>query len=827
MALPRRSTLPPLVAAVLLTALIACGGGGGSSSLPNPVSVPQEPIDTQMPDQAPGQTPGVLSAGLVAPDLLEVVIQDGRVLQGAQAPYQALAGDSIQVEGTAPYTTHWLVRSGKHAGILVGPGRQVLWSLDRFQDALASTTFLDSVKTYAISSNHDNGYTTARRPLAVYRKTRPQGCARLDAWSFRSPLLHSVYLKLPAPLKEGLSYRVTFGRQGLDGYPFTFDSRTLITSALHVNGLGFHPEDGRKIAFLSLWLGTGGGLAYALPLGFELVDEASGEAVFQGQVRLLKGRDQGEDGYQRSYSKTDVYQLDFSGFRTEGRYHLRLPGIGRSRSFEIRSDVWTKAFRSSIHGLLNQRSGIALGPPSTAFVAERGFHPEDGMDVRASTCPLMDSGNGLNARGDQTDNFKALVEGATSTPVPEAWGGYHDAGDWDRRIQHLDASRALIELTELFPDVFSASDLGLPESGNGLPDVLNEVLWNMELYRRMQTPEGGIRGGVESAEHPLAGETSWQESLPVFAYAPDMWCSYLYAADAARLSSLLRPYRPSLADLYQTSAMNAAEFAEQAFAHHDYEVLPWEVRNARNLAAASLYRLTGLDRWHQIFKDTCAITAGDTPLSQWSDRNTNDGWDQHQSVFLYLSTASHPLDAVLQLRLSQAYKAEADRQLAIQAQMGFRWVKTSAWTPYAWGAAGSAKVETLLRAHRLFQDPAYLSGAQEATQFTLGANPTNWCFTTGLGVNPVQHAFVIDSRLTGQPVPEGITVYGPGDPVLLAGDGMVQTLITPYTVPAFEHWPANEAYFDVYFVFSMNEFTIMETIAHNLYAWGYFKGLRH
>ena len=63
------------------------------------------------------------------------------------------------------------------------------------------------------------------------------------------------------------------------------------------------------------------------------------------------------------------------------------------------------------------------------------FHPDDGVVVRASTCPLLNSGNGLNYLGTDKDNFGNLVKGRTDAVVPDAWGGYMDAGDWDRRAQ--------------------------------------------------------------------------------------------------------------------------------------------------------------------------------------------------------------------------------------------------------------------------------------------------------------------------------------------------------------------------------------------------------
>ena len=94
-----------------------------------------------------------------------------------------------------------------------------------------------------------------------------------------------------------------------------------------------------------------------------------------------------------------------------------------------------------------------------------------------------------------------------------------DAGDWDRRINHLFTPRLYLELVELNPEYFKNLCLNIPESGNDLPDIVDEALFGLDIYRRMQMPDGGIRGGVESSEHTNEGSTSWQESLTVMAYA--------------------------------------------------------------------------------------------------------------------------------------------------------------------------------------------------------------------------------------------------------------------------------------------------------------------
>jgi hypothetical protein len=88
-----------------------------------------------------------------------------------------------------------------------------------------------------------------------------------------------------------------------------------------------------------------------------------------------------------------------------------------------------------------------------------------------------------------------------------------DAGDWDRRVQHLKSGLLLLELAELFPDYFGSLSLNIPESGNGLPDVVNEALWNIDFFRRLQTAAGGIRGGIESSEHPRRGEAGGRAAI--------------------------------------------------------------------------------------------------------------------------------------------------------------------------------------------------------------------------------------------------------------------------------------------------------------------------
>jgi endoglucanase len=127
-----------------------------------------------------------------------------------------------------------------------------------------------------------------------------------------------------------------------------------------------------------------------------------------------------------------------------------------------------------------------------------------------------------------------------------------------------------------------------------------------------------------------------------------------------------------------------------------------------------------------------------------------------------------------------------------------------------------------LRAHELTGDRRYLSAALLGCQFSVGANPDNMTYTTGLGNRFPQNPLIIDQRITGDVLP-GITVYGPIDPNVYESEWMFDVLDS-VTVPAARQWPAVETYFDVYIVPAINEFTVMQSMGDAAYAWGYLAG---
>lgn len=755
------------------------------------------------------EAPRVLHVGLVARDTIGITVQAGRVEYGEQVPYVMKPGDTVD-DSSQNLSVR---RNGRFLGWLVGQKRSVLYTEDRLVGEMPDEAWLDKPASYSVVSADDSAYAKPAVPVAVYRKSKPSDFARWGGWPYKAAIRHVLYLKLRQPLTVGKKYTVHFEGERLDRQAFVYDPLSLRSEAVHVSHLGFRPDDPAKVAFLSCWLGSGGAATYPNDLAFRVLGD-DGREAFSGTVAVSRRASEPEDAYKKNYNGTDVGIMDFTPVRKPGKYRVSVEGIGCSYEFEISDDVWRKAFRVSARGFYHQRSGIELGPPYTDYRRPRCFHPDDGVIVYHSTCPLMDSGNGLNAKGTDTGNFGNLVAGKTDRVVTNAWGGYMDAGDWDRRIQHLIVSRYLIDLAELFPDPFSSLSLNIPESTNDLPDVVDEALFNLDCYRRMQTPAGGIRGGIESAEHPRNGECSWQESLDVMAYAPGVWSSYVYAGVAAQAASWLSGRKPRLAAQYEESAVRAMEWAEASYdAGANY---PHQVRDARNLAAADLFRLTGNEKWHELFLKTTIFTQSGKDLFEWQKH------EQREAPWVYLRTKRPGMNEELKGNCREAIIREADNRVRNGRQAAFRWAKYE-WQPGMWGAFTAPDGVSLARAHMLTNDEKYLRALVLACQAGAGANPLNICYTTGLGHLSPRHPLHIDSRLTHQAPPPGLTVGGPID-VESHKDYWAQKIVALYCYPPVREWPTLEAYWDVFWYPPMCEFTVHDPMAGNAYVWGYLAG---
>jgi endoglucanase len=755
------------------------------------------------------------------PDVLALQVRQGKLTPCTLSDYKPQPGDVKNKD------VH-LIRNGRDMGLLVGPpGRESgLVAFEGYSGEPLLLVEADDAANYKIASADDPAFAAGVAPRKIMRKSKA------DDWQqFVQPgvvVVHRIYLKLPAALRPGKTYSVSLGHVNANPRQTTlrFDPATAWTEAIHVNQAGFRPDDPLKQAFLSVWLGSGG--AYDFPAGqvFHLVDAQTGKSVYTGAVGAAWPAGKPEKmADTRNFNGTSVSTLDFSDFRLPGRYRVMVEGLGCSYPFEIAAGAWERAFCVQMKGFYNQRSGIELGPPYTEFVRPLCWKPgvNDCMPITQSTFSIVD-GN-PNGKGN-------LADGDTGKPVPEAWGGYHDAGDWNpRRIDHMRTTTFWqLELLLLFPERFQRLKLNIPNDAPG-PDLLKECLFELDLFRRLQLPDGGCRYGIETNGDPGGGEVSWKQHMPGYVYAVDILSSYIYAAVAARASQVLESYDRELAATYRTGAVKAMRWAEADRARRKaagtWEKIPNQreaIYQNRNLAAACLYALTREPHWNEVFLEGTVLRTDGAPAF----RGNYAGRD---AAFTYARLPDGLGDPTVKRNARHALLADAEGTLVYERNNAFGIASDDPGKPHFIGFYSNPHgAVSLVRAHWLTGETRYLAGAVKACLFPAGANPNNLVYTSGLGTNYAK-PMNMDAIATGQKPPIGLTPYGNID-LARWGSGKDSGWITwPITwfmgkncQPGVFDWPTAEAFFDVRFWPSYCEFCIDQTMGPNAYVWGYLAG---
>lgn len=757
-----------------------------------------------------GPNPKAKHLGAVASDILCLLVREYFNQYGSFGPYKPEPGDEITEKGIHRI----LKRKGKAIGNIAGPEGNLhlkVWD-QRTGKPLQLRAALNPAN-YALNAG-DGG---AIKVTKVFRKTRP-----VDQTKRGYCREHFLFLKLAKPMSLDAKYTLSCGSVNIDPgkHEFVFDPKRLRSEAVHVNQVGFRSDDPAKLGFLSLWMGTGGAYTgYKEGTAFHLVDVKSGKAIHSGKVALRTKRTQKAFGYQakgRNFELTNTYVCDFSSFATPGEYALSVDGVGCSYPFVIGEKSWQVAWHTSMRGFYHQRSGIEWKKPYAAWDRPRDLHPADGKHnaVYEVTKTELDLGMDL----------KQLPKIKTDKTLPEAWGGYHDAGDYDRRVYHLVCSRYMMELFDLFPDYFRKQKLLLPEEKNALPDILDEGLWCPALYKRIQREDGGVRGGIETNGHPRHGEASHLDTLTKFVFKPDVRASWTFAATAAQAAWLLRREKQAqMADDWQAAAVKAMKWAEAQYkagkdAYHQRKNW-WQIKDKRNLAAAHLYRLTRDRAWHEVFLATCGYKDMDKPnVFKWSSHV------QSEAAIVYARLGEGLGDPAVKVKAKQALIAHADQQVTYASKQAYMFTAKDMGSPLIISSHAAPQGLDICRAHFLTGDRKYLEWAIKSSQFSVGGNPLNLVMTTGLGSRSVMFPLYLDMKYMSQKAPPpGITIYGILDPKFGKPNWAHKWILDHENncVPSWREWPLSEFYFDVYTWPMENEFTVQQSMAPACYVWGY------
>jgi len=471
---------------------------------------------------------------------------------------------------------------------------------------------------------------------------------------------------------------------------------------------------------------------------FSVLDAASGKTVLEGSMA-------GAATWDASGERVRV--ADFSTLRTPGRYRLRVEGLPDSAPFAVGPDVYRELDIAAIRSYTLNRSGIAL----TSAVAGPYARPLGHPDTRVLVHPSAASGK---------------RPAGTVIASPKGW---YDAGDYNKYIVNSGISTyTLLAAYEHFPAWFDRLALNLPESGNGLPDILNEALWNLEWMITMQDPEDG---GVY---HKLTNKAFDPFVMPDQAATPR------YVVQKTTAAAL------------DFAAVMAA--ASRVLALFDQQQPGRQLsRSARYLAAAE-----AAWRWAEAHPNVLYQQPADILTGGYGDKNVDDefawaatellvatGKDAYRPRALSFTGTAEQTEpgwadvAMLgwisllenRKRLPQGVDTGPARRqlLAVADTLAAHW-KAS---PYrvsmlrkelVWGSNAVILNQALMlvAAYRLDPRPDYLNAAQSALDYVLGRNGPGVSFVTGFGTRSPQHPHHRPSEADGIAAPfPGMLVGGP------------------------------------------------------------------
>jgi len=603
----------------------------------------------------------------------------------------------------------------------------------------------------------------------------------------RPVLEHRLHFLLESPLREGVRYRIDSA--DCPGPEVAWDTNRP-DGTIQVNQAGY-ATSGPKLATVGGWLGTAGPLPVEARL-FEVRSD-SGDVAFRGELHLRAASD--------PWSGNQVFEADFTGLHVPGSYRVVVRGIGSSPVFRIAPDVYEPVYRTVMRLFYHVRNGTPVRRPW----ADPGYERAGG--VPAALDGVFDStvGSGPLGRGER---------GGDRHPVSRGW---FDAGDYGQYVVNAAVVWYAVSLgLDLAPANLRDGDLGIPESGNGLPDVIDELEWGMDWALSMQDDDGGVYSRIASRR--------WDASLPARIDTPRLvgakttHATAAFAAMAAIHARLIQPWRPERARKVLAAAEAAWRFATTRPAWpaegERYrnppgifagEYADTSSRDGLLWAAAELFRTTGRsDYLRHLEEGFGSVPLDPTGVVSFHDQGMAAAW-------AIVATARPGLSPGLVKAARQAVVAGADWRIARALDHPFRAALHPGMQFVGWGNFAHSTRATLsfLQAWKLTGEARYLQWAWLSPGPQLGVNPQGLSYITGIGTRSPRHPLSKLSQYDENVEPlAGIPVNGPHFrlPMYWSSTRAAMEAL----LPGGDAYPALRRYSDSELIPPMSEPTIAE-----------------
>jgi len=348
------------------------------------------------------------------------------------------------------------------------------------------------------------------------------------------------------------------------------------TPRIVVDQFGYTSEMAKVAVISDPQTGFNSAEAYTPGASLEVRQWGTNAVVFSGARTAWNG------GATHAQSGDKVWWFDFSNVKAWGEYYLYDPANdARSDRFRIAHDVYGDVLKQAVRVFFYQRRGFAKQPPYT--------------DAKWA--------DGASHLGTLQDSQCRLISAPANAALQkDLRGGWFDAGDYNKYTNFTFSP--LTDLLFAYEDnpLIWGDDANIPESGNGLPDLLDEVKWELDWLLRMQNANGSVLSKVAVNNFQGVSPPS-TDTTQIFYGAESTSATFSTAATFAHAA---RIYGSAGQTAYATTLRNAAiaawtwgvanpsvTFTNAGFASANPEVDSYTRSMYQLCAAIYLYALTG------------------------------------------------------------------------------------------------------------------------------------------------------------------------------------------------------------------------------------------
>lgn len=483
------------------------------------------------------------------------------------------------------------------------------------------------------------------------------------------------------------------------------------------------------------------------------------EIVFENKTQLRTEKDLAT-GYK-------VYSFDFTNFNKSGKYYIGDNKGLKSYNFLIGESVFENLKRLSIKSFYYQRCDVEILEKHAGVFKHPSCHTSD-----------------------------AIFHTTAGTGSLNVNGGWHDAGDYGKYTVPASTTVGQMLMSyENYSENYQEDDLNIPESGNGIPDLLDEIKFELEWMLKMQREDGAVFWMVNSKTyHESMPHTS---KLQRYIYEVSTMATGDFAAVMAMSARIYKKYDDKFAQICLSAALKAWDYLEKNSSMvpvngyknpSDSQAGGYSMNydlDKRLWAAVELFRNNDDDKYHNFIKNN---------YSKGGFFNQIIGWSNIKSMALieYLLIEDSKTDSNIRNSIKSELIKYSDNVVNIVKNDGY-YVSLGS-KEYGWGSNGFAlnKAFVLLFAYKLTGNQNYYNVVLNQLNYVTGINAHNISFITGIGTNyckNIHHAPSFSDKIA-EPVPGFLA----GGPEMYLSDPVLQKTFTRNTPPALCYVDNTESY---------------------------------